>query len=681
MNNMVRFSFKLISFFIVFLLIVLQTSYFIRHEQNIYSWDYNGYWRVWENFSQLLHSNTGAAFKQLKQSVLQDDYNILPIFILSLLDIIKLPSRLLYIELINIVYFLPVLFLFKCVVDFFTEDKNKNNILWNFSTIFIPALFVAFWAPSLRGYPDISGLIFVLASVLITSRHDLTSKINIPSAIMLGLSLWGAFLFRRWYAFTVVSLYCSLPILNYYLHSNSSLKLKKILITAFNFFISGFTSCIAVIFLQHELFERILHTDYSEIYGAYQAPFATSVRMVFYNIGIYLFPLILIGLVGSFHSKNKKSRPIVLFSAFNLILSFLLFTRTQAPGVQHCLPFSLWAVIIIVFGIKFILDFIKNKTLKIATLSLILVIHATIFAISLNRNQLETFAGSSYLLPTKVLPLKIDNFSNYVDLVQDIEGLTKNGEHITVFSSNGVLNDDMLNTISNLGLSGKISYASQVDLRDQIHVDSLMSSYFIVTSPAQTHLVPSGQQVITIPVNQIIKHESIGKTMIKLDKEYILSGGVTAYIYKKVRNYTPAEVDDFYQLFFESYPAWDGQINKGFPYILLSSDITVGDIWGGFGITYDGKIEAHPGEHTPTFVKWNLRGVNKLTIHSVNTNCVNADGVDINISAPNKISKFIHIDNGKSNVIDVKEFNNLDSQLSISKHFNSACDAVEISGE
>lgn len=678
---MARHSLKIIYFLIVLLIIVFQTSYFIRHEQNVYSWDYNGYWRVWENFSLLLRSNTDAAFFQLKQSVLQDDYNALPIFVLSLLDVIKLPSRLLYIELINIVYFLPVLFLFKCIVDNFTEEKNKDNIAWNITTIFIPAFFVAFWAPSLKGYPDISGLIFVLVSVLIACKIDFSSRIKIATPILLGLSLWGPFLFRRWYAFTVVSLYFSLPVLNYYLYNTSKLKLRNVLISAFNFFISGITSCIVVVYFQKELFERILHTDYSQIYVAYQAPFATSVRMLSHNIGLYLLPFILISLAGAFYTKNKKSTPIVIFSAFNLLFSFMLFTRTQAPGVQHCLPFSLWALVIVVFGIKYLLEFIKGNTLRLGVLSLLLVIHATIFVISINRNQIEFFEGSSHLLPTKSLPLRIDNFSNYIDLVHDIESLTKNGERITVFSSNDVLNDDMLNTISNLGLSGKISYASQVDLRDLIHIDSLMSNYFVVTSPAQTHLRPSDQQVITIPTDQILNHQSIGKAMIRLDKEYTLSKGVKAYIYKKVRNYTPTEVDEFYTLFFKSYPAWDGLINRGLPYTYLSSDITAGDIWGGYGISYTGKIAAHPGENTPTVIKWNLRGVDKLTIRSVNTTCAVADGVDISISAPNMVSKFIHVDNGKSNVMDVAEFNNIDSQLSISKHLTSACDSIEISGE
>lgn len=681
MNNMVRFSFKLTCFVIVLLLIVLQTSYFIRHEQNVYSWDYNGYWRVWENFSQLLRSNTEAAFTQLKQSVLQDDYNVLPIFVLSLLDVINLPSRLFYIELINIVYFLPVIFLFRYMVNLFTEEKNKDSILWNISTIFIPSFFVAFWAPSLKGYPDISGLIFVLVSVLIACKIDFSSRIKIATPILLGLSLWGPFLFRRWYAFTVVSLYFSLPVLNYYLYNTSRLQLKKILISTFNFFISGVTSCIVVIYFQKDLFERILHTDYSEIYVAYQAPFTTSVRMLSHNIGLYLLPFVLIGLAGAFYTKNKKSSPIVFFSAFNLLFSFMLFTRTQAPGVQHCLPFSMWALVIVVFGIKYLLECIKGNALKLVVLSLLLAIHATIFVISINRNQIDFFESSSQLLPTKSFPLRIDNFSNYIDLVHDIESLTKNGERITVFSSNQVLNDDMLNTMSNLGLAGKISYASQVDLRDLIHIDSLMSNYFIVTSPAQTHLRPSDQQVITIPTNQILNHRSIGKAMIRLDKEYALSQGVRAYIYKKVRNYTPKEVDEFYNLFFKSYPAWDGLINKGLPYTYLSSDITAGDIWGGYGISYNGKIAAHPGENTPTVIKWNLRGVDKLTIRSVNTTCAVADGVDISISAPNKVSRFIHVDNGKSKVIDVKEFNNIDSQLSISKHLTSACDSIEISGD
>lgn len=90
---------------------------------------------------------------------------------------------------------------------------------------------------------------------------------------------------------------------------------------------------------------------------------------------------------------------------------------------------------------------------------------------------------------------------------------------------------------------------------------------------------------------------------------------------------------------------------------------------------------AHPGENTPTIFSWNLRGVNRLNIKSVNTSCQNADGVDVSISAPGHQTKTIHVDNGKSDVIQVADFKDIASKLTVSKHLNSACDSIEISSD
>ncbi len=41
---------SIILLFMILLVVVIQTSIFIAHEQNIYYWDFNGYWRMWEEF-------------------------------------------------------------------------------------------------------------------------------------------------------------------------------------------------------------------------------------------------------------------------------------------------------------------------------------------------------------------------------------------------------------------------------------------------------------------------------------------------------------------------------------------------------------------------------------------------------------------------------------------------------
>lgn len=661
--------------------VALQTLYFIRHEQNIYFWDFNGYWRSWENFVALLKDKPNDALNNVALSVMSDDYNILPIVIPALLSDITLSSRLLFIELLNLLYLVPVIYLFHILCINFTEKNRTDNLLWHLTTLFIPLFFVPFWAPSLKGYPDISGLIFVLAAVILSAKVNFSSKVTLAMPVLLGLILWGPFLFRRWYAFTVVSLYFSIPLFNYYIFNGLKLEKKKIFNLLANFTISGLLSCGFVLYFQHELFERILHTDYANIYQAYQASIGTAISTLAKGIGVYLIPFFALGLTSAFYCKDKKEKGLIYFSLFNLVFSFFLFTKTQAPGVQHCLPFSLWILIICTLGIKFIMSKIRKKRGAYLFIALFLGMHGYIFGISVNHTTRFYPDWCKKLLPTKSYPLLIDNYDNYLNLVNDLSKLTENGKKVTVFASNGVLNDDMLNTISGLSLSKSLSYASQVDLRDGMRIDSLMSDYFVVTSPPQIHLKSSGQQVITVPVEQILNGKSIGNAMVKLNKNYILANGVNAVIYERVRPYKPEEVDQFFTLLFKSYPQWNGVINKGLPFTYLSTQVEAGDQWGSYSISYDGKVGAHPGENTPTIFSWNLRGVNRLNVKSVNTSCQNADGVDVSISAPGHQTKTIHVDNGKSGVIQVADFKDIESKLIVSKHLNSACDSIEISSD
>ena len=209
--------------------VVLQTLYFIRHEQSIYFWDFNGYWRSWENFLLLLKDKPNDVMNSILSSVMSDDYNILPIVIPALFSDINISSRLLFIELLNLLYLVPVIYLFHILCINFTEKNRTDHILWHLTTLFTPLFFVSFWAPSLKGYPDISGLIFVLASVILSSKINFSGKVRFAFPVLLGIILWGPFLFRRWYAFTVVSLYFSIPILNYYIFNGLKLEKKKIL--------------------------------------------------------------------------------------------------------------------------------------------------------------------------------------------------------------------------------------------------------------------------------------------------------------------------------------------------------------------------------------------------------------------------------------------------------------------
>jgi hypothetical protein len=648
---------------------------YVGNEHNIYYWDSNGYWRFWQQFGAGLSVDPIRTISRLLSSIKNDDYNLLPIAVTSVFYMVGGEDRLVYILSLSIMYLFPVTLLFYMLINQFSEEKST---WFKGISLALPATFVAFWAPTLRGYPDICGLVFILFSVIYSSKTDISGKLDLKKAIILGVVLWAPFLLRRWYAYTIVSLYISLPVLNYYLYKANEHSLNRIFKIALFFFVSGTSSVLLSVILQWNLLKRIATTDYSFIYSAYQSSVETSFYNVMHDIGLYILPLFLLSICLSVFSRKTKKDYLVIFSTFNLIFSFFIFTRTQSPGLHHCLPFALWVLIVSAFGLQYILSKLSNNACKITFVGLI--VFACLFV-----NQQSLFDKSDNFitnwLPTKYLPMRVDNYNNYLRLSSDIQGMLHGGDKLTVLSSSSVLNDNMLDTLSNQKLSNFIAGMSQVDLRDGLNVPSLLSKYFIVADPVQTHLTPSGQQVITIPAEQLLRNEGIGKAFRRVGQGYPLERGVTAYIYERMRPFTYDEMMSFISKYYVSYPQWKGVYDTDLFIPFATGSISLGDVWGKLSIEEDGTIYAHPGETRPTTINWTLNGVKAFVISSITNTCQGADGVDVTISDQSGHEVSTHIENNHSAMIDLGKFNNIPISMSIDKHGNPSCDSIMIVGK
>ncbi len=658
---------------IIALFAITMTIHYMSFEENIYYWDYNGYWRSWQTFSTEFSSRPFHSFLDIRHSVRHDDYNILPVSITAIFSLLPVNSRLAYILSIVIAYLIPSVIMFSALCRRF---GNYNTLNDKVMALTLAVTFSAFWAPSLRGYPDICGLLFVIGSVLYSINADFGTQPRVKKALMLGFLLWAPFLMRRWYAYTIVTLYISLPILNYLLFAKEYYGWKRILNIVIHFFIAGVFSCVLALIFQLPLLKRIISTNYAYIYSAYQSSFNESVHSLLIFTGVYLLPFIVLGIVVSCLPGRKNSLIFVLFCVFNLLFSFFLFTRTQSPGIQHAIPFTLWALLIAGQGLLWMMAKLKND---IAQWIMVVVIAAGALIIQFHTLfDLRVPKLIENIMPKQALPMRVQNYPEYLALDHDIEQLTAGGEKLTVLSSNDVLNDDMLNTISDLRLKNRINYIGQVDLRDGINFAALNSKYFIVTDPVQIHLRADGQRVITVPTESLLEHQNIGQAFRPLNREYKLNNKVTARIYERTRSFTPKEVNDFLNIFYQYYPQWKQIYNQGFDTASLSAIVHKGDEWGQFVIVDNNTVYAHPGEHTPTQVNWELNGVRQLVIKSLNKSCNVDDTIHISISGSGLPTADINVAKGAEAVLNVAPWDGKTSTLTISKNHSSGCDSINI---
>lgn len=492
----------------------------------------------------------------------------------------------------------------------------------------------------------------------------------------LGALLWAPFLLRRWYAYTIISLYATLPILNvyYYQQKIEILKIKNIL---FNFFIAGFTSIVLTIIFQWPLLKNILSTNYAEIYSAYQFSFFVSIETLVSEVSFLFIVLLLVSSFIVIKGNCFKQKIFLIFFWSNLIISFILFTFTQSPGIQHNLPFSLWMLLIFCEGLFCLISQCKKNSAAF----LLSVTSVSFMLLCLFHSLFNIFnTNSNFIFPFKVMPLKVGNFQEYEALSNDLLNLTSKGKKVTIYSSSGILNEEMLETISDSKLKNSINYASQVDLRDNFRIQTLMSDYVIIANPIQTHLRVADQQVIYVPASSILNHLNIGNAYKKLEYEYKLNNDVSAWIYEKQRPFTHIELTDFFDELYNSYPEWKKLYSNGIINTYLSSTINLGDIWGAFNINDDDSIFTHPGENKPTVVKWEINNIKKLKISSINTSCNINDYVIVSLSTlDGKETKTVFIAKGKEEIIDVTNFQNKPSLLEIKKNKSSNCDALKIS--
>ncbi|MCL1604258.1 hypothetical protein M3084_10440 [Succinatimonas hippei] len=669
-NRQVKKLSQLITVMFLILCVCLFGTYYICQEKFLYYWDYLGYWNVWralpeESLSSILHS------------IKNDDYNKLAVLPLWPFLYLNLPERLEYILGIIIVYYIPCIFL----IIYLILNTVKYNFV-SFAIIIACLLFSPLWFPLLRGYPDICGEIFVLLSIIISFKRDFSKKINFQYAALMGFLLWMPFVLRRWYAYTIIILYLSLPIINY-INYNNLLKIYNIKNLLINFTISGIISLVFCFIFQNNVIKRIIKTNYGDIYSGYNFGFETSVQTFIDNIGwgyiIFVFAPILL-----FKLLDKRDKNLYVFSTVNLVVTFVFFISTQTPSPQHLIPF--YTLSLISYGL-----FIKNITKLLADKHQIFIYFVPFIAIVYSSYSFIyslTYKGSTTnwveaFLPKKELPLMLNQYDQYINLQNYINLSIDAKDKIAIFSSSGFLNDSMFLSNGDKNVQNKILLVSHVDLRDFINLNPFLAKNVIITNPVQLHLKKGSQRVIEIPVNEIVNNSTIGKYYRFSGYSFYLDNNVEAKIYKKIARFSIEDSLLFLRKFYSYYPSWENiyENNNSLHINFLSSEFIPGDIYGSISIDSNGIIHTHPGENTPSTLYIDLWNVKKLKFYPTNSRCNIDDKIKISFFDEKKqtLIKNFYLDKKSHLVVNIDTFNI--PRYSILKFYkvnNSGCDSIAI---
>jgi hypothetical protein len=604
-------------------------------------------------------------------------------------------GRSVYVTAVTILYLIPtVVIATKIACQSIGKDDSRTLV-----PVYLIALtYTPFWMPTLRGMVDIVGLIFLGSATLLLFRSDFLKKKPAQTAIILGVLIWLPFLFRRWYAYSIIAFFISTFIFGLLTRWREDRFWREAILFCLALGLAGLVAGACAFSLQSGLVIRALKTSYADLYAAYQAPFHVHLLMVLLRLGFYVPLLTASGAVILFSSKKNNYGLFCLVSA---IITFGLFIRTQVLGPQHFLPVAFWLFPVYIVGIEFLSRFVilpdPDRFYPAVWLSTVIFCFSlipssnpvltkltdipTITRIYAHFGKIEAFFVPAQRFP----PLVVDNFSEYKRLASDLAARLKEHQHFAVFASSENLSDAMLVAIEP-SLQPYLSPAPHIAEADHfVPLDLLRSEFAVATTPPQTQLAPGTQANLTIPGEMLLHKQGFGAAFEKQDS-YTLANGVIAYLFNRQRPVTSYEMKSLLDEIGAHYPQWKSLYDSSMDIPFAASKRLLGDVFGAVSVTARNTLFLHPGATTPTIIVLPINGsiskrpaaVQVSISGGVLKTCPDADGVYLTVTSGTTQVWAGDITPGHSADIDLPQLDGT-LEMIVDKRSQPQCDHVFMS--
>ncbi|QKD03963.1 hypothetical protein [Mesorhizobium loti] len=523
------------------------TAIYLNLEDAVYYWDFAGYFDRFNEQGALLAASPVQWLGQLKTSIATEDLSAAILAPLMPFHVVFGGSRLSYIAGIVTVYLIPTaLFIGRMShMEAVSGAPSSRTVL----AVWIAAfLYTPFWAPTLRGLPDIAGCLALAGATYYLWKSEFLTREPVSSGVRVGAYLWLAFMLRRWYAFAVMGIAISAAFFCLF-QAATERKFLPLRNAALGGIYAILVIVAAALIFQQPLVVRIMGTSYADLYSGYRTTFVSQLAEVGSRLSYLNWLLILLGLCISVVRRNRFS----LLCAVASVLTFLIFSHTQDPDRHHSLPMFLWLFPAYAQAIVAIVSMPALRwrwSTAVIAIAAILAFAGTFFPIGR-----QLLSPVSFVFAREdTLPLHLDNLPEYGRLMDDLASRMGPEDRFSVFASSPVMNEALLYEM-NKDLSPHVSLACQVDSREQFRPETLQSRYIVATDPPVAHLQPGAQLCITIPDQYILEGKGIGAAYKRIET-YQLSGGVAGYLYEQMRPVSKAEIEALYAEFRKKYPDW-----------------------------------------------------------------------------------------------------------------------------
>ncbi|MEG4860323.1 hypothetical protein QUA83_23425 [Microcoleus sp. K1-B1] len=549
----------LIDGFFLFLLVLLTvavTSIYVSSEHTFYWWDYAGYNTATVNTANLFRESPDKAWRGVIES-LSKEKNLL--ISLPLVPFILLfgESRLSYILSVSLIYVLPFRLLLGAISAKLIPVYSRR-VFW--STVLLSLLIPMSWIPTLRGYLDTGGCVFVALAILVY-LHDVKLKSwwKIP---LIGFLLAAAILLRRHFAYSAIAFFGAATlqafiefiILTYRNQTALSSPKDKDAVVPFPYrclFESGIklgliaaTSLTILMLVAGDFTRSALTVDYRNLYVAWSLPVNDILTRYadFYGLGTWL--LVLIGFSAGILTRMLVPAAAIFVSLFGVLslLEWLLVLRYgYLHYTIHITPIALlglstffWTTWLTLKG--------KVRYFMLGAAGLYLVVNAAVGLIPLKIDLPRLFVGN-------FAPLVRSDYDEVVKLVEFLRKLAPNEEPIYIVGASNNFNANILRQANRklnppegwwkLNTIGR----PQIDSRDTYPLPELLQSQYAVVAVPFQQVLPTDEQVlrsheqdvVKVVYDAFIQNWEIVRDFQLLPEQFKLENGVTVSVYRRMR--------------------------------------------------------------------------------------------------------------------------------------------------
>jgi|GEM_PF-371644 hypothetical protein len=542
---------------LLFVITIAVTSIYVSSERTFYWWDYAGYNNATVGIANSFRESPEKAVRAVIES-LSKEKNLL--ISLPLVPFILLfgDSRLSYILSVSLIYVVPFRLLLGAISAKLIPVYPRM-VFW--STVLLSLLIPMSWIPTLRGYLDTGGCLFVALAILVY-LHDVKLKYwwQIP---LIGCSLAMAILFRRHFAYSAIAFFGAATLQSFIefiiilkSRRETALPSPNFLDTAlpfpyrdlFEFGVKlgliAVTSFGVLMLVAGDFTRSALTVDYRNLYVAWSLPVNDILTRYadFYGLGTWL--LVMIGFSAGILTRILVPATAIFVSLFGILslIEWLLVLRYgYLHYTIHITPTALLGLSAF-FWTTWLTRPGKVRYLMLGVAGLYLSLNAVLGLIPLKLDISRLFVGN---FP----PLVRSDYGEVVRLVEFLRKIAPNQEPIYIAGASNSFNANILKQ-ANRKLNPpegwwKLNTLGRplIDSRDTYPLPELLiSEYVVVATPFQQVLLSdeqvlrSGEQdVVKVVYDAFTQNWEISRDFQLLPEQFQLENGVIVRVYQRMR--------------------------------------------------------------------------------------------------------------------------------------------------